>query len=487
MAAAYYVQKAAESKSLPLRYTLLESSPRVGGKLLTDAVDGYGEAPFIIEGGPDCFLTQKPWAMELAQEIGMADQLLGTNDAQRKVYVLNKGRPTPLPDGVLLIVPTKFMPFAMSPLISPLGKLRMGMDLFISPKRDDEDETLAEFITRRLGNEALDKIAEPLMSGIYNAEADRQSVMATFPRFRAIEQKHGSLIKGMLASRKARTNAPAPPSNGKPTSIFVTFRDGTYQLASELHERLTGAIEMNARVTSISEEGARYRLAVQTPDAEQSLDADAVILTTPAYVSANLLQTVAPDAATVLEQIRYVSTGTVSLAYRNEDLQNVIDGFGLVIPQSEGRPINAITFSSTKFDHRAPADHRLLRVFFGGSRSPGTMELDDDELLTVVRAQLHELLGIDVKPLFHRIYRWQRANPQYDVGHLGRIEAIERALPEHVLVTGSAYRGVGIPDCVHQAQETVNRLLDSMSVENEDAEPAHTGHTHTESFAGETT
>ena len=233
------------------------ASDRLGGKLLTDAVDGYGEAPFVVEGGPDCFLTQKPWAMDLAQEMGMADQLLGTNDAQRKVYVLNKGRPTPLPDGVLLIVPTKFMPFALSPLISPLGKLRMGMDLFISPKRDDEDETLADFISRRLGNEALDKIAEPLMSGIYNAEADRQSLMATFPRFRAIEQKHGSLIKGMLASRKTRNKRrrlrPATASRRRSLS-----RSGTAHTNLRLnsHERLTGAIEMNARVTSISEEGA---------------------------------------------------------------------------------------------------------------------------------------------------------------------------------------------------------------------------------------
>lgn len=471
LAAAYYLQKAIEERSLPVRYTLLESSSRIGGKLLTDKVDAVGDAPFIIEGGPDCFLTQKPWAVELAKEIGIAGELSGTNDERRQVYVLIRGRPTRLPDGVLLIVPTKFMPFALSPMISPLGKLRMGMDLFIPRKSDDEDETLADFITRRLGSEALDKIAEPLMSGIYNAEADRQSIMATFPRFRAIEKEHGSLIKGMLASRRARSgaSAPKPPSsmNGTPSTIFVTFKEGTQQLATEIHKRLTGQVELDATIRTVEQgEQGRYVLAVETDENQRAIDADAMILATPAYVSANLLREVAPDAASTLEQIRYVSTGTVSLAYRNEDLAGVADGFGLVIPQSEQRPINAITFSSTKFDNRAPQGYSLLRVFFGGSRSPQSMELGDEELVRVVRKEMKDILGIEAAPLFERIYRWHRANPQYDIGHLDRVGEIERNLPDRVVVAGSAYRGVGIPDCVHQAQIAVERILEQIYTED---------------------
>jgi len=485
LAAAYYLQKAAQERSLPLHFTLLESSSRTGGKLFSESVDGYGEVPFIVEGGPDCFITQKPWAMQLAEEIGIGSELMGTNDERRKVWVLNKGRPTPMPDGVLLIVPTKFMPFALSPLISPMGKLRMGMDLFIAPKTDDEDETLAQFITRRLGNEALDKIAEPLMSGIYNAEADRQSVMATFPRFRAIEKEHGSLIRGMLASRNARAKgsantatsaasaAPAPPADGRPKSIFVTFKGGTQQIAAELRKRLASHIKTDVKVTSITlEPGGRYRVEAETPTTTQSLRVDAVVLATPAYVSAQLLQGIAPSAASTLERIRYVSTGTISLAYRSEDVHDADSGFGLVIPMSEQRPINAITFSSTKFDRRAPDGYSLVRVFFGGSRSPKTMELDDDTLVGVVRAQLQELLAIDADPLFHRIYRWHRANPQYDIGHLDRVAEIEEALPDGIVLTGSAYRGVGIPDCVHQAQQAVDKLLQGLPAPSPNATPA---------------
>ena len=466
LSSAYYLQKAAETQSLPIHYTILESSPRLGGKIKTEMVHGADGQCFVVEDGPDCFLTQKPWALDLAIELGMEKRLLGTNDSQRKVYVLNKGKPTPLPDGVLLIVPTKFMPFALSPLISPLGKLRMGMDLFIAPKKDDQDETLAEFITRRLGNEALDKIAEPLMSGIYNAEADRQSVLATFPRFRDIEKKHGSLIKGMLASRNARaTGASAQPAasttNGRPKTVFATLRDGTEELPSELSRRLTGTIKLNARVHSIAaHQDGRYTLTVDTPDGSQEIFADSVLLTTPAYVTADILRSLAPAASDLLDKIRYVSTGTISLAYRSDDLQGAISGFGLVIPRSENRPINAITFSSTKFDHRAPEGQFLIRVFFGGSRSPQSMQLGDEELLDTVRQQIHELLGIDAEPLFHRIHRWDRADPQYDIGHLDRVDSIEHSLPTRIYVAGSPYRGVGIPDCVHHAQIVTDKMLD---------------------------
>ncbi len=204
-------------------YALLEQGDRWGGKILTEPVDGYGDAPFIVEGGPDSFITQKPWGAALARELGLGDEMIGTNQQLKQVYVLHKGKPTPLPDGVLMIVPTKFKPFIMSSLISPWGKVRMGMDLFIPPRKDGADETLAEFVRRRLGNEALDKIAEPLMSGIYNAEADKQSLLATFPRFRELEEKYGSLTRGMLASQRARSQAaPAPTTNGRPASVFTS-------------------------------------------------------------------------------------------------------------------------------------------------------------------------------------------------------------------------------------------------------------------------
>jgi oxygen-dependent protoporphyrinogen oxidase len=460
LSTAWYLQKQARKQGLNLRYTVLEGAGRWGGKILSDKVDGPGDTPFVVEGGPDSFLTQKPWALQLSRELGLEDQLLGTNDRNRKVFVLNKGKPTPLPDGVLLIVPTKVMPFALSPLLSPLGKLRMGLDLVIPAKRDGEDETLADFITRRLGREALDKIAEPLMSGIYNAEAERQSLLATFPRFRALEEKHGSLIKGMLASRRARRNgASARPTEDKAespaTSMFVSLRGGTEDLIHALVADLDGDLRLNTEVSSIRRAGEGFELAVR---GESPLMAEAVVLAIPSFIAARLIQDEAPEAAKRLEAIRYVSTGTISLAYKEKDL-DLLKGFGLVIPRSEERPINAVTLTSTKFDHRAPEGRVLMRVFFGGSRSPHMMDKDDDEIVSIARDELRNLLGIEASPIFHRIYRWQRANPQYDVGHLKHIEEIDAGLPEGLYVTGSPYRGIGLPDCVHQGQQTATLIL----------------------------
>lgn len=463
LSAAWSLQKQAQETGLPIRYTVLEHAAYWGGKIQTETIhDGVG-APFIVETGPDSFLTQKPWALQLARELGLSERLLGTNDKMRHVYVLHRGKPVILPDGVLLIVPTKFMPFALSPLISPLGKLRMGLDLFIPAKRDNQDETLAEFVCRRLGHEALDKIAEPLMSGIYNAEADKQSILATFPRFRQLEHDHGSLIRGMLASRRAHTSAPAPSSsNGQvpKTSMFMSLKGGTQELVETLVKNLTGDLRLQTQVTALSPlPDGRYR--VMTGDGE-SLSADAVLLTTPAYTAADLIRDLAPTAAEKLSAIRYVSTGTLSMAFHTDDIRRPLHGFGVVVPKSEKRPINAITISSTKFDHRAPAGYVLLRVFFGGSRSPETMAYDDETLLQVVRGELQDVLGIEAAPIFHRIYRWHRANPQYDVEHLTRVEEIEFALPQGIYVTGSAFRGVGIPDCVHQAQQTAGQVWEHL-------------------------
>jgi protoporphyrinogen/coproporphyrinogen III oxidase len=459
LSTAWYLQEQARRQGLRLSYSLLEQSARWGGKILTEQIEGPAGQPFVVEGGPDSFLTQKPWALQLARQLGLNDRLLGTNDDRRQIFVLNRGKPTPLPDGVLLIVPTRIMPFALSPLISPLGKLRMGLDLLLPAKRDGLDETLADFITRRLGQEALDKIAEPLMSGIYNAEAERQSLLATFPRFRALEEKHGSLIRGMLASRRASQNGRGhDPGRGANLSMFVSFRDGTAELVDALVPRLSGELRLNCGVNGLIKEGPGYRLLL---DDGQSLAADALVLAVPAYIAAHLVADLEPEAADALASIRYVSTGTISLAYRSEDVA-LPEGFGLVIPRSENRPINAVTLTSTKFDHRAPHDHVLLRVFFGGSRSPQTMDLDDDKLSSLVRDELAALLGIDARPMFRRIFRWPRANPQYDVGHLALVEAIESSLPDGLFVTGSPYRGIGIPDCVHQAQQTAEKTATAL-------------------------
>lgn len=455
LSAAWYLQQAQQSGT-NIRYTVLEASARWGGKILTEQVDNNDDFPFVVEAGPDSFQTQKPWALQLACELGLEDRLLGTNDRLRTVSVMHRGKPVVLPDGVLLIVPTRFLPFALSPLISPLGKLRMGLDLLIPPRQDDADETLAEFVRRRLGDEALDTIAEPLLSGIYNAEAEKQSILATFPRLRQLEREYGSLTRGMLLSRRQQ-HAAAPESK---TSMFVSLQGGTQELVEALVRQLKGVLRLHTSVSTIEHSDAsKYRV---TTGSGETLYADAVLLTTPAYTMADLLRTLAPDAASKLDAIRYVSAGSVSMAFRAADIKRPLRGFGLVIPRSETRPINAITISSTKFDHRAPEGCVLLRVFFGGSRSPETLSLDDNRLLVVVRHELQDILGIEVAPLFHRIYRWHNANPQYDLNHLEHIAAIEAALPVGIHATGSAFRGVGVPDCIYQSQQTVNKVIEQL-------------------------
>jgi protoporphyrinogen/coproporphyrinogen III oxidase len=450
LSAAWYLQQHEDTSQI--KYTVLEQSDRWGGKIRTETVEGYGDKPFVIEAGPDSFLTQKPWALQLAIELGIESQLLGTNDEIRKVFVINKGKLKPLPDGVLLIVPTRFTPFILSTLISPLGKLRMGLELFLPRKKDDEDESLADFVRRRLGKEALDKLAEPLMSGIYNTEAERQSLLATFPRFRAMEKKYGSLTRGMLTARKQRANT--PPSK---YSTFTSFKNGMCELVDALLEKLAGDLRLNTGVEKINQNtNGAYTLDLASGE---TIEADAIIMSTPAYITADLLRPLAPKTADILSTVRYVSTGTISLAFRRSDIKHPLNGFGLVIPRSEKRPINAVTWSSQKFNYRAPEDYVLMRAFFGGSRSVESMGLDDTELLNMVGQQLRELLGIEAQPLFHRIYRWHRANPQYDVGHLDQIDTAEATLPTGVYITGNAYRGIGVPDCVRQAQELVEKVI----------------------------
>ena len=458
LSTAYYLQEQVEGQNLPVRYSLLEAEPRLGGKLLTEQIDGY-----TIEAGPDSFITQKPGALNLVADLGLDDQLVVSQDQNKGVYVYQGGRLKSLPDGVMLIVPTKIMPFALSPLFSPLGKLRMGFDLVLPARKDDGDETLADFIRRRLGSEALDRLAEPLMSGIHNAEAEHQSIMATFPRFRAIEKKHGSLIRGMLAGMRNRPRpAPAHNANGnkaRPRSIFMSMQKGISELADGVADRLTGDIRVNTPVSSITRTDDGYRL--ELPNGE-SMTVDQVVLATPSFIAADLLADTEPQLAEGLRGIRYVDTGTVSLAYRIQDFPIRLKGFGYVIARSDGRRINAVTWSSNKWPGRAPEGRVLMRVFFGGSRNPDVFHLNDDVLLDLVKRELNTTMGLEAEPILSRIYRWPQASPQYDVGHLDRLADLESLCPAGLYLTGSAYQGVGIPDCIAQGEKTAQQLIASL-------------------------
>ncbi|MGJ3239239.1 MAG: protoporphyrinogen oxidase [Anaerolineae bacterium] len=443
LSSAYYAQQAG------IPYALHEASGRWGGKIQTEHIDTE-TGRFVVEWGPDAFITQKPYAYQLATELGLDAELIGTNDEQRTIYVLSDGRLRTLPDGMMLIIPTRFAPFARSALISPLGKLRMGLEAFIPARTDDSDESLANFVRRRLGQEALDKLAEPLMSGIYNTNAEDQSVLATFPRFRAIEKQYGSLTRGMLDAKRKR-----PPTRSS-KSMFMSFREGMGTLISALVDVLDGDLHLNSTLTDLKRVSDGYQLTWD--DGTQS-HAQQVILTTSAPVATRLLQSVAPDSANLLGRMCYVATGTVSLAYHQRDVAQLPTGFGVVIPRSERRQINAITISSTKFSHRAPVDAVLLRVFFGGARTPQTFALDDEALIETVQDDLQDIVGIHAQPILTRIVRHPQATPQYTVGHLDHVRAIENGLPPGLRVSGSAYHGVGVPDCIHDAQQVIASLL----------------------------
>lgn len=452
MSAAYELGRAANNGAPPVTVTLIEGEARLGGKVVTER-----NGPFIIEGGPDSFMAQKPWAAELAREIGLGDELMVASPMRRTTWVLIRGRPQPLPEGMLLIVPTRIAPFAFSPLISPFGKLRMALDLVVPARRDDGDETLADFIRRRLGNEALDRLAEPILSGIHSAECERQSIMATFPRFRDLEKRHGSLIRGMLASRRN-----APPSSAH-QSPFMTLRSGMGALVERLEQQLTARILTNRRVAALAYDptAARpYRLRL---DDGAALDADAVILATPSYAAADLVGESFPGLAHALRAIRYVSTATVSMIYRRSEVGTPLDGYGLVIPRSEQTWINACTLSSVKFRHRAPDEYLLLRCFVGGSRRPEALARDDDDLVRLAQSDLRAILGITAAPTLTRVYRWHNGNPQYDVGHLERIAALEALCPDGLLLAGAAYRGVGVPDCIKQGREAAWQALNMVA------------------------
>ncbi len=456
LAAAYYLRKKADEAGLPLRYTLLERAPELGGKIVSEEA-----GDFLIDGGPDCFITRKPWGVSLCRELGLGDDLIGTNDERRKTYVLSDGRLVPMPEGVMLIIPTRFLPFVTSPLISLPGKLRMGLDLFIPPRRDDGDETLASFIRRRLGQEALEKLAEPLLSGIYVTDPEHLSLKASFPRLLEIERKHGSLIKGMLAARRKAAEWRKKRS-GPRLPMFVTLREGMEQLVEALDEELDNeAVHTNCAVTSIESldaGGSPYR--VRTDDGE-ALEADAVVLATPSNVSSRLVEGLDSELTEKLSTIRFVSTAVVSLGYRPQEGLPPLEGFGFIIPGTEGRRINACTWSSTKFDYRAPENHKLVRCFVGGPGHEERVDLDDEAMIQLVREELADIMNLRAEPDVVRVFRWRKANPQYDLGHLDRVERIRERARAHkgLVLAGNSYDGVGIPDCVRQAEEAVDSVM----------------------------
>ncbi|BDG62307.1 protoporphyrinogen oxidase [Caldinitratiruptor microaerophilus] len=460
LAAAYRLQERAREAGLAVDWTLVERESRLGGKIVTEVVDD-----FIVDGGPDSFLSEKPGVIDLARRVGAAGRLLPTNESERGTFIYSRGRLHRLPDGLLMMVPTRLWPMVATGLLSWPGKLRMAMDLFIPPRRDRADESLESFVVRRLGREALERIAEPLVAGIHASEPSRMSVRASFPRFVRMEEEHGSLIRAALAAR--RRAAAAAPGGGAgdlpvPRTYFMSFRGGMGDLTASVAARLDpGRVVLGRGVSEIApgRDGAPYAVFLEGGG---RLEADAVILATPSVDTARLLEGVDPEIAGLVGQIPMAPAITVSLAWRRADLPPGLEGFGFLVPAVERRRLMGVTYSSVKWEGRAPdGKHFLLRAFLGGPRDRGLVQAPDAHVVRIVRQELKEIAGIAAEPIFARVYRWEHGIHQYTLGHLERVAAIEGALARlpGLFLAGGAYHGIGIPDCIRSGEGAAEAAL----------------------------
>lgn len=430
------------------RVTILEASDRLGGTIQTEHRDG-----FLLERGPDSFISEKPQALALAKRLGLEPQLIQTNEAYRRSFIVRGGRLRAVPEGFQLMAPSRMWPFITSDVFSVAGKARMAADLFLPRKSTNgtNDESLASFVRRRLGEEALARMAQPMVGGIYTADPETLSLRATLPRFLEMEQKHRSLILAMVRQGRAHKTG----TSGARYSLFLSFDRGMQVLVDAVR-RMNADFRLKTRAQRLTFD-RRWRIHA---DSGEEFEADAVCLAVPAYVAASLLRDAHARLAEKLKTIKYASTATINFAYRRAAIKHPLNGFGFVVPFIEKRSLIACTFSSVKFSGRAPDDHVLLRAFAGGALQPEIFALDEPELSRRVKADLRELLGISEDPRFIEVAKWENSMPQYEVGHLDRVNEIEALsqLPGLALA-GNAYRGAGIPDCIRSGEAAAEFLL----------------------------
>jgi oxygen-dependent protoporphyrinogen oxidase len=475
LSAAFRLLELSARHEMPLEVTLLERGQRLGGALHTIREQG-----FIAEAGADSFLTEKPWALDLVRRLGLDRELIATRAEFRRTYVVRNGALVEIPEGFSLLAPTRMLPMLRSPLLSPLGKLRVMFEPLIPRRRGHRDESLASFVTRRLGREVLERIAQPLAGGIYTADPAQLSLHATLPRFADMEARYGSVIRGLrAAARKHRVESgrsdkagKAGGTSGARWSLFASLGGGMSTMVDALAQRLGETVRRNAEVVALERVGGggesdrkpRWRVVMADGSA---LEADAVICALPAFRAAPLFESHAPSLARALATIGYASAAVVNLAYREGDFPRAPRSFGFVVPVLEHRSIIAGSFTSLKFAGRAPAGTILMRAFVGGAMQRELMALDDAAMVEVVREEFRALLGAEAVPLWSQVNRWPDSMPQYAVGHHGRVAKIERAaaaLPGLELA-GAALRGVGIPDCVLAGERAAQALFSGLQRE----------------------
>ncbi|HKW19466.1 MAG TPA: protoporphyrinogen oxidase [Terriglobales bacterium] len=436
------------NKGAELECVVFEASSRFGGVIQTEQIDG-----FVIEAGPDSFLTEKTWASDFCRELGLGDQLIVSNESERRTYVLVNGNLVPLPDGMMFMVPSDLPAAFFSRLFSWQTKLRILREWFYRASADAPETTVAEFVERHFGREMVERVADPLLAGVYGGNAEELSVTAVLPRFAEIEAKQGSLARAMVAARKLQT-APLRP-------LFTSLKNGMRTMIDALVAQIPQAARrLNTFVEAIEPESGKW-LARSGGRTEEF---DAVILAMPAYASANFLRADFPQLASELAEIRYSSSVILAAAY--DQRARTPAGFGFLVPRSEGKRILACTFVHQKFQNRAPQDRALVRCFLGGSRDEEILGLSDQQIERIAYRELHEVLGITAKPLFVRTYRWPKAMAQYGLGHKARVERIRQLTSSirGLALTGNAYSGIGIPDCVRLGSETAAKVLSDLAL-----------------------
>jgi len=460
LAAAFALEEKRRA-GVPVEYTLFEAGPRLGGVLVTERVDGC-----LVEAGPDSFITEKPWAADLCKKIELGDQLIGSNDARRKTYIVVKNKLVVMPDGLMFMVPTKILPTVLSPLFSTRTKMRMATEWFHPPRLQSnthetlEDESVADLVERHYGAEMVDRLADPLLSGVYGGEASQLSVRAVLPRFCEMEAKYGSLSRAMLAARRkmaAAAKGPSPP-------LFTSLKNGMQQLVDALVVRVeASALRCSTPVESVIAQDDGWTVCA----GYQTDHFDALIIATPTTAAAALLQMTDEKLSRELGEIRYSSSVTVTLGFDESVRRFLPPGFGFLVPRSEKRRMLAATFVHNKFPHRAPENRAIVRCFLGGSRDEQILQSSEDETLQIVGDELRQIINLTAEPLFARIYKWIGAMAQYGVGHLDRlqrIEALRKKLPGLVLA-GNGFTGIGVPDCVRSGQDAARKVLVAVGLE----------------------
>lgn len=449
LAAAHRLVELSRARGQRIDLALLEATTRLGGVIATECSGG-----FVVESGPDSFLSEKPAALELCQRVGLGERLIGTREQFRRTYVVRAGRLHALPDGFLLMAPTRFWPLLTTPLFSWPGKMRMALDLVLPRRGAIDDESLSSFVTRRLGREALERVAQPLVGGIYTADPDRLSLAATMPRFIEMERAQRSVILAMWRQQRRGARS-AGDGSGARWSLFLSLERGLQELTERLAQRLPeGVVRLGQPVRALERTAAGWRI-------DGGLDYDTVVLALPAHAAAGLLGGVDAVLTDELAAIPYASSAIVNLAYRREDIPFPLDGFGFVVPHVEQLALLAGTFSSLKYPGRAPADHVLVRAFVGGALQPEMVALDDSELVARVERELAGLLGVRGQPALTRVARWPRSMPQYEVGHLERVARIRARLAAipGLHLAGNALSGVGIPDCIAAGERAAEAVV----------------------------